>query len=214
MSAKSRAAVEARNAKTLKKTASTEQADLPAAPLRLDLGCGTAKCPPGPDGVMWVGVDCLGFSGVDVVANLGRDLWPWKDNSVDEAHCSHMVEHLEPAERVHFVNELYRVLKPGGKCLIVCPHAFSVRAYGDLTHKWPPVCEFWLFYLSAQWREQNAPHSDARHAHGGYSCNFNSTWGYSIRADVQNRAREHVQFALDNYVGVREDLIATLEKIP
>lgn len=162
----------------------------------------------------WVGVDRIGFPGVDTITNLGRDRWPWEDGSVDEARCSHMVEHLEPTERIHFVNELYRVLKPGGKCLIVCPHAFSVRAYGDLTHKWPPVCEFWLFYLNAQWREQNAPHSSAEHVDDGYRCNFIATWGFSLRADVQSRAHEHVQFAMDNYVGVREDMIATLERLP
>lgn len=180
--------------------------------LRLDLGCGKSKCPPGPDGVPWVGVDRCGFPGVDAVVNLGRDPWPWPDGSVDEARSSHMVEHLEPAERIHFANELFRVLRPGGKCLLIAPHSSSVRAYGDLTHKWPPVCEFWLPYLNAQWRAANAPHLDAAEVGEGYTCNFYFTSGFSVRADVQVKPDEYIQFAMANYCDVKQDMIATLEK--
>jgi hypothetical protein len=145
---------------------------LPPALLRLDFGCGMNKRQDGGD---WTGVDVRPFPGVDVVLNLvERDLstpmehsdgrvvtmpgtgrykpWPWADNSVSEGHASHFVEHLTGLERVHFVNELWRVLVPGGKATIVCPHWASCRAYGDFTHQWPPVGEFWPYYLSREWR--------------------------------------------------------------
>src|ERR1700751_2644070 len=93
-------------------------------PLKLDLGCGTRK----KDG--FVGVDIRNFKGVDKVADLTKG-WPWKNNSVDEVYCSHFIEHLEVPERIHFVNELYRVLKPGATALIITPHWCSHRAYGD-----------------------------------------------------------------------------------
>src|SRR5688572_13911022 len=101
--------------------------------IKLDLGCGPNK----KEG--FLGVDSIKFKGVDVVFDLATGRWPWKDNSVSEAHASHFVEHLDAKERTHFVNELYRVLKPGATAQIIVPHWASQRAYGDPTHKWPPV---------------------------------------------------------------------------
>jgi predicted SAM-dependent methyltransferase len=99
----------------------------PAAPaLKLDLGCGKNKKPG------FLGVDCRKFEGVDVVADLSKGTWPWKDGSVDEVHCSHFIEHLTAAERIHFVNELHRVLKPGAPAHVIVPHWNSHRAFGLL----------------------------------------------------------------------------------
>jgi SAM-dependent methyltransferase len=168
-------------------------------PLKIDLGCGPGK----KEG--FIGVDTIAFPSVDIVADL-RKAWPWKDGTVDEAHASHFVEHLEADERVHFVNELYRVLKPGARCAIITPHWAASRAYGDMTHKWPPVSEFWYFYLNAEWRKANAPHND------GYTCDFDATWGYGVRPDLNLRAPEHQQYALANFKEAAQDLVATLTK--
>ena len=72
-------------------------------PLKLDLGCGPRK----REG--FTGVDAIKFDGVDLVQDL-RKPWQWEDGSVEEVHCSHFLEHLTGFERVHFFNELYRVL--------------------------------------------------------------------------------------------------------
>jgi SAM-dependent methyltransferase len=170
------------------------------APLRIDLGCGPNKA----EG--WTGADSRPFKGVDEVLDLGTKRWPWGDASVDEARASHFVEHLEPDERIHFVNELFRVLKPGAAAQIIVPHWASCRAYGDLTHKWPPVSEFWFYYLSKAWREMNAPHND------GYTCDFDFTAGYSMRQDLIVRPQEYQQFALSNYKEAAQDIVATLTK--
>ena len=112
---------------------------------KLDLGCGVNKKPG------FIGVDCLKLDGVDEIVDLKKP-WPWKDNSVAEAHCSHFVEHLTGRERIFFCNELYRVLVPGGTAQLITPHWSSARAYGDMTHQWPPVSEFWFYYLDKPWR--------------------------------------------------------------
>lgn len=161
--------------------AATPTPELTTIPLRLDLGCGGNKR------AGFHGVDSIAFAGVDTVLNLTQramfqpgmiqgelgggkllnqddavfEPWPWPDGSVTEAHSSHFVEHLTPVERVHFVNELYRVLKPcrkengtnvEGFCTIIVPHWCNMRAYGDPTHQWPPVSEFWSLYLNREWR--------------------------------------------------------------
>src|SRR3972149_2729138 len=124
--------------------------------LKLDIGCG--KNP--REGL--TGVDVIDF-GQKYVLNVAEKVkdkfkrWPWRDGSVEEVHCSHFVEHLKPDERIHFVNELYRILVQNGKASIIVPHYASERAYGDLTHQWPPVVGFWFSYLDKSWRQTQAP---------------------------------------------------------
>lgn len=166
--------------------------------VNLDLGCG--KNP--REG--FTGVDVRDF-GQDVVCDL-RDTWKWETDSVDEIHCSHFVEHLTAPERIHFVNELHRVLKVGSKATIIVPHWASCRAYGDMTHQWPPVSEFWFYYLLASWRDVNAPHNDA------YTCDFDATWGYSLHPTLGVRNAEFQQFATQFYKEAVQDIVATLVK--
>jgi hypothetical protein len=167
-------------------------------PIKLDLGCGKTK----REG--FVGVDAFSFDGVDVQFDL-RKPWPWKDSSVEEVHCSHFLEHLTGAERVHFYNELYRVLKKDSKVTIIVPHWSSGRAYGDPTHQWPPVVEFSFYYLDKAWREVNAPHC-------GLECDFAATWGYSVHPSWQVRTQEVQMFALGHYREVAQDIICTMVK--
>ena len=168
--------------------------------MKLDLGAGKNK----RDG--FIGVDCRAFDGVDQVVDL-RQPWPWENESVEEVHSSHFVEHLTASERIHFVNELYRVLKKGAKATVIVPHWNSNRAYGDLTHQWPPVSEFWFYYLSKAWREQNAPHNDA------YTCDFQATWGYSMHPDLVVRNQDYQQHALQFWKEAAQDIHATLTKV-
>ena len=69
--------------------------------------------------------------------------WPHKTNNVDEVNVINLVQFLLPPERIHFVNELWRVLKPGAKAQISSPHWASARAHSDLAFVYPPVAEGW-----------------------------------------------------------------------
>lgn len=173
--------------------------------LKLDFGCG-----PNPRSG-FEGVDILDF-GQKYKVDLAKGKWPFPDGSVGEAHCSHFLEHLEASERIHFVNELFRVLAPGAKCTVIVPHWASGRAYGDLTHKWPPVSEFWFYYLNPEWRLANAPHDDVSKNPGGYACNFIATWGYTVHPEVQKRNSDYQVMALTYYKEAAQDIVATLVK--
>lgn len=175
------------------------------APLRIDLGCGKNK----REG--FIGADRIQFPGVDVVADF-KVKWPWPDNSVDEAHASHVLEHFNALERVHFVNELFRVLKPGSKATIIVPHWSSCRAYGDPTHCWPPVSEFAFYYWKKDWRMTQAPHTDSEFFTGGFTCNFDVTWGYSLDQNTLSRNIEYQQFAITHYKEVCQDIMANCTK--
>lgn len=176
------------------------------APVRLDLGCGKNK----REG--FLGVDKLPFPEVDFRIDLGNQPWSFADNSVDEAHTSHFVEHLTSVERCHFFNELHRVLKPKAQCSLIVPHWSSCRAYGDPTHQWPPMGEFFFFYLKREWRATNAPHTDKEFWSAGYDCDFDSTWGYGVAPSLQQRNQEFQQFACNYYKEATLDLHVTLTK--
>jgi hypothetical protein len=167
--------------------------------VKLDLGCGKSKK------ADHIGVDSRPFDGVDQVVDLSKP-WPWADGEVEEIHASHIVEHFTAPERIHFVNEAFRVLKPGGKMTVIVPHWASCRAYGDLTHQWPPVSEFWFYYLGSEWRAANAPHNDA------YTCDFAAVWGYSLHQSLGLRNQEFQQFAVQNYKESISDIVCTLTK--
>lgn len=175
------------------------------APTRLDLGCGPTK----KEG--FTGVDCISFPGVDVVCDLTKP-WPWKENTVEEIHASHMIEHFDSVQRVHVYNEMFRVLKVGSKATVQAPFCFSGRAFGDPTHKWPPISGFSFFYLLKSWRMSQAPHTDAEHWPLGFSCDFDVTWGFSVHQQVAARNQEFQQFALTFYTEAAQDIIATLCK--
>jgi len=179
---------------------------VPPVPVRLDLGCGKVK----KEG--FTGVDSLPFPGVDVVTDLGSGPWPWADGTVDEANSSHMVEHLTWPERVHFFNELCRVLKKGGKAQISMPHWASSRYYGDPTHK-TPFSEFAWYYLLKSWREVNAPHCDGKRDDGlGYTCDFDFSYGYTLHPALNGRSQDYVNYAMQWFTEARQDMVATLVK--
>lgn len=82
-----------------------------------------------------------GFLSVDICppADIVTDLsqpWPWEDSTVDEVKALDVIEHI--ADRIHFMNQLHRVLKPGARAEIVTPNASRGAGYfQDPTHKSP-----------------------------------------------------------------------------
>jgi SAM-dependent methyltransferase len=171
-------------------------------PLKLNLGAGKSRM----DG--YLSVDSIPFDGLDVVCDL-RERWPWDDNSASHIHMSHVLEHFEADERVHIFNEAYRVLVPAGQMHIVTPHWASQRAYGDPTHKWPPVSEFLFYYVWKEWRVGNAPHTDIEFNPKGFNCDFNFAGGYSLHPEMNVWHDEKKQFAQKWYKEACCDTVMT-----
>lgn len=94
--------------------------------MKLDLGCGPYR----PEG--FIGVDSRLQPGVDIVADLNCS-WPFKDSSVVFVRASHIFEHL--SEPLFTMAELFRILKPGGRCEIDVPSSNGPGAFQDPTHK-------------------------------------------------------------------------------
>jgi predicted O-linked N-acetylglucosamine transferase (SPINDLY family) len=93
--------------------------------LRVDIGCGDRK----PDN--FVGVDVCSGLGVDIVADLNQR-FPFPDNSVDELRAYDTIEHL--VDRIHTMNEIWRICKNGAKIDILVPSTDGRGAFQDPTH--------------------------------------------------------------------------------
>lgn len=111
--------------------------------IRLDIGCGGHK--QGPD---WVGLDMRGLPGVDIVHNVTVQPWPLPAESVLCAVASHLVEHIPPHDFgfIRFMNEVWRVLKPGGEFAIATPHGYSPGYLQDPTHCNPCNEATWAYF--------------------------------------------------------------------
>jgi SAM-dependent methyltransferase len=168
--------------------------------VKLDLGCGSKKA--GPD---FIGVDSRAVEGVDVVCDIRQRPWPWKDGEVEYVHCAHFVEHLTGDERIDFFNELWRIMKPGGQALIITPDWSNANAYGDPTHKWPPMSHWYALYLDRDWRDTQA-------AHVGYTCHFKHTYGYTPSPRLNGQPVEVVRNAIHSNINAAMELVVTLTK--
>jgi SAM-dependent methyltransferase len=61
--------------------------------------------------------------------------YPFEDNSVDEIHFYHVLEHLH--DPIRKLEEIHRILKPGGVLYMRVPHFSSMGAFTDVTHVRP-----------------------------------------------------------------------------
>jgi predicted SAM-dependent methyltransferase len=99
-----------------------------------------------------------GFTSVDIAppADIVADLaqaWPWPDSSVDEVLALDIAEHIE--DRIHFMNELHRVLKPGARATIETPNASRGAGYfQDPTHKSPWVLNSFQYFQDGSFAVQ------------------------------------------------------------
>ena len=94
----------------------------------INLGCSGSRLPGS------IGVDVIPHKRtVDVVHNLNKYPYPFKDNFADEIHMYHVLEHLD--DSIKTIEEIHRILKPSGILYLRVPHFSSLYAWGDITHK-------------------------------------------------------------------------------
>jgi predicted SAM-dependent methyltransferase len=166
-----------------------------AEPIRLNLGCGQNRI----EG--FTGVDIM--PGADVVLDLFKPKWPWKDNSVDAIECLHFIEHVPSL--IDFMNECHRILKPGGQMHVIAPYYTSIRCWQDPTHK-NAISEVSFMYYNADWRKAN------KLDHYPITADFDFAYGYAFNPIWQARSDEARQFALAHYWNVVSDIEVTLTK--
>jgi SAM-dependent methyltransferase len=179
------------NQKKVKKARKEAEAKL----FRLDIACGSNKT----EG--FTGIDI--FKDADIVHDLNEYPWPIKSDSVDEIVCNHFVEHV--GDLIKFMDEIYRIMKPGSKATITAPYYSSMRAWQDPTHV-RAISECSFLYYNKEWRKNN------KLDHYPINCDFDFSYGYNINYPWNMRSEESRNFAITHYINVVSDIIVTLVK--
>jgi len=96
-----------------------------ADPVVINLGCGRRKA----EGE--IGVDRYRGSRADVIAELAEGL-PFANGSADVVVAEHLLEHVP--DLVALMEEIHRVLAPGGCLRIEVPYFSHPDAFRDPTH--------------------------------------------------------------------------------
>lgn len=90
----------------------------------------------------------------DTAVDLRYDKLPFDDGSIDCVTCTEVIEHIsdrfyEEATTldglVFFLQEVYRILKVGGRCLITSPNSNSLWAICRALRCEPPLMYDWHF---------------------------------------------------------------------
>lgn len=106
---------------------------------KLNLGCGKDIRPSGEG---WVNMDIAPLPGVDVVHDFMEFPWPFTAGQFDHVYASHVMEHVPHFVPSHpkkngfvvVMEELHRILAPGGTVEILSPHPESADRWADPTH--------------------------------------------------------------------------------
>ncbi len=94
----------------------------------LNIGCGR-KIMQGA-----VNLDILKLPGVDVVHNLEDTPWSmFNDNTFDKIYAHHVLEHVD--NFISIIEEIHRVLRPGGLLIVTGPYYMHKDTFTDPTHK-------------------------------------------------------------------------------
>jgi SAM-dependent methyltransferase len=93
----------------------------------LDVGCGIRKQPGA------IGIDRNPASRADVLCDLDRFPYPFRDNAFDALSAIHVIEHLEDVIRA--MEEFHRLVRPGGRVRIETPHYTDFSSFCDPTHR-------------------------------------------------------------------------------
>lgn len=83
---------------------------------RLNIG---ASIPRGMYRNGWINLDCSRFKHISVVGSALQ--LPFKDNSINLIHCVHVLEHVTRDKNILMLDEMARVLKPGGEAWVEVP---------------------------------------------------------------------------------------------
>ena len=94
--------------------------------MKLNLGAGNLDVREG-----YVNLDSWPYPGIDILWDLNKLPLPFEDNKFDEILAYSILEHVN---YVPLMDELHRILEPGGIIKIRVPHFTFVEAHADPTH--------------------------------------------------------------------------------
>lgn len=121
----------------------------------LHAGCGREPLPEWFPPCIETRLDANAACDPDIVASV-TDI-ACESETFDMVYCSHVLEHVYPHEVHKVVSEFHRVLKPGGKAIIVVPDLEDAKATEEVLYVSPagPITGLDLMYGMRDMIEDN-----------------------------------------------------------
>lgn len=135
--------------------------------LKLHLGCGDVRL----EG--FINMDVRATSTTDLVRDILRGL-PFSDSTVSEIYSDNFLEHLPQTEVIWVMNEMWRVMVPGGKAHHQMPLAGSVVDYQDPTHL-------------SRWHTETLTYFEIHHARNRYYKGVRPWWMEEVKVIQPNQ---------------------------
>lgn len=129
----------------------------------------------------------------------------FKDASDLRSKAKELLENLPSDALIRFMDEIYRIVKPGGKVKIIAPYWSSIRAWQDPTHR-RAINEATFLYFNKDWRTANLLD------HYNIKSDFDFTYGYDIAQQWVVRNDETRTAAIRDYTNSVNDVHVTLTK--
>jgi hypothetical protein len=115
-------------------------------------------------------------------------------------------EFIKPRDGlIKFMNELYRIMKVGGKVTLISPYYSSDRAFGDPTHV-RYMCDWSFFYFNKTWRKVN------KLEQYGIDCDFDVKYSYGVDNEMCLKSEEVRAEAIRHHWNSATDIMAELIK--
>lgn len=178
--------------------------------LKLNLGCGQNRLKG------YVNVDKHAGLRPDVVHDLESFPWPFEDGAADEIVMFHVLEHMgaDAATFLAIIKELYRVLAPGGRLVIVVPHPRSDDFINDPTHVravTPQVLSLFSKENCRKWARDGASNSPLALA---VDVDFEiESAAYRLTPRWQARARGMTKDQLDEAIATHNNVVREIEVV-
>ena len=116
-------------------------------PINLNLGCGLRRF----DG--FVNIDNRKEVNPDMVWDIARHGLPYDENMVDVVVARDFLEHIAPDRVIFVIEEIWRVLKVGGRLEHMTPSTDGRGAFQDPTHRSFWNKNSWMYYSMKDARE-------------------------------------------------------------
>lgn len=125
------------------------------------------------------------------------------DESVEEIQGEDVLEKVP--DLIAFIDECYRILKPGAKAIFSCPFYASTRAWvSPLTRRC--LSESSLGFASKDWREQ------VKYTEATVKADFQVEGQFAVEQSITQRADDVRAFWAQKYNNVVQAILFTLTK--
>ena len=150
---------------------------------------------------------------IDVKKDLSQDeiesaKFNLKSESISEMTCIGVFEYIPGKDRGRFLDEIYRVLIPGGKAAFRVPYWNTYAAIQDYAYEWPPLCEASFCYFDKVQRESIGLTKEIR----PILCDFEVSFGYDVPPEIAGKNDETRSYSIKHYANVINALNVVLTK--